>query len=171
MRSLNRRGIAPAAVALLPATMLTIGTAGLTATAAASPGETLVPLDALERRCDFGRDSTAPMVPNVSSGTGTARIHTAGSRVVAQVQLSEPGEPGAHFDVELIQEPRNSGCAPGQPGVAVAALDTDGAGAGTVTVTDAIAPGATGAWVSIARPNEHSQNPAEFYTSQFVAPV
>jgi hypothetical protein len=89
------------------------------------------------------------------------------------VHLSDGPEPGTHFDVGLIQEPRpaSANCGPGAPGTAFSGLDTDGAGGGTVTVSDAIAPGTTGVWVVIQRPNPNSQNPAEFYTSEFVAPV
>jgi hypothetical protein len=50
-------------------------------------------------------------------------------------------------------------------------MGTDAAGGGTVTVQDTIRPGTTGVWVIIERPNGISQNPAEFYTSEFVAPV
>jgi hypothetical protein len=32
-------------------------------------------------------------------------------------------------------------------------------------------PGSIGLWVIVERPNANSQNPAEFYTSEFVAPV
>jgi len=50
-------------------------------------------------------------------------------------------------------------------------LDTDAAGSGTVTVQDAIRPGTKGVWVIVERPDPHSQTPAEFYTSEFLAPV
>jgi hypothetical protein len=50
-------------------------------------------------------------------------------------------------------------------------MDTDAAGSGNVTIQDTIRPGTTGVWVSVERGNSHSQNPAEFYTSEFVAPV
>ena len=41
-----------------------------------------------------------------------------------------------------------------------------GPASGTVTVQETIRPGTTGVWVMIERPNGHSQNPAEFYTSE-----
>ncbi|MDT5229593.1 MAG: hypothetical protein QOJ56_3910 [Mycobacterium sp.] len=55
------------------------------------------------------------------------------------------------------------------PGVAVGGLDSDGAGQATTTLQDSIQPGTTGVWVFIQRPSQFSQNPAEFYTSDFVA--
>ena len=82
-------------------------------------------------------------------------------------------EPGTHFDVGLIQEPRPSSatCGPGDPGTAYSGFDTDAAGSGTVTIKEGIRPGTTGVWVIVERANPNSQNPAEFYTSEFVAPV
>ena len=82
-------------------------------------------------------------------------------------------EPGTHFDVGLIQEPRpaSATCGPGDPGTAFTGMDTDASGSGTVTIQDAIRPGTTGVWVIIEHPNGNSQNPAEFYTSEFVTPV
>jgi hypothetical protein len=50
-------------------------------------------------------------------------------------------------------------------------MDLDGAGRGTATVSDTVRPGTTGVWLIIERPNPNSQNPAEFYTSEFVVPV
>ena len=44
-------------------------------------------------------------------------------------------------------------------------------GNGTATVQEPIRPGTTGVWVIIERPNGNSQNPAEFYTSEFLVPV
>jgi hypothetical protein len=89
------------------------------------------------------------------------------------VHLVDGPEPGTHFDVGLVQEPRpaSANCDPGAPGTAFTALDTDAAGSGAVTVQDTIRPGTTGVWVIIERPDPHSQNPAEFYASEFMAPV
>jgi hypothetical protein len=55
--------------------------------------------------------------------------------------------------------------------VAQGALNTDGGGVAAVTLTDAIEPGATGAWVWVSRPNAFKQDPAEFYTTDFIAPI
>jgi hypothetical protein len=140
---------------------------------AAAEGGTTVPLDSDLRRCDFSLDSTAPMEARASLGSGSALIHIAGSRAIAEVHLVDAPNPGTHFDVGLIQEPRPSSgtCGPGDPGTAFTGMDTDAAGGGTVTVQDTIRPKTTGVWVIIERPNAISQNPAEFYTSEFVAPV
>lgn len=139
----------------------------------AAEGGTRVALDSDLRGWDFSLDSTFPMVPRTGLGTGSALIHSAGSRAVAEVHLVDAPDPGTHFDVGLIQEPRPSSatCGPGDPGTAFTGMDTDASGSGTVTVQDTIRPGTTGVWVIVERPNGNSQNPAEFYTSEFVAPI
>lgn len=154
------------------AAAITTAATSETATAAAEGGTT-VALDNYLRRCDFSRVQTATMVPHPMLGTGSALIHTSGSRAVAEVHLYDEPEPGSHFDVGLIQMPRpsSSTCGPGDPGTAFTGMDTDAAGNATVTVQDTIRPGTTGVWVIIERQNRNSQNPAEFYTSEFVAPV
>jgi len=62
-------------------------------------------------------------------------------------------------------------CWSGDPGVAVGSLNTDGGGNSSVTISDAIEPGATQAWIWITRPDAFSQNPAEFYTTDVAAPI
>jgi hypothetical protein len=140
---------------------------------AAAEGGTTVALVSDLRRCDFSMVKTFPMVPHPGLGTGSALVHTSGARAVAEVHLVDAPDPGTHFDVGLIQEPRPSSatCGPGDPGTAFTGMDTDASGSGTVIVQDTIRPGTTGVWVIIERPNGNSQNPAEFYTSEFVAPV
>ncbi len=140
---------------------------------AAAEGGTTVVLDNYLRRCDFSRVAIAPKVPSPMLGTGSALIHTSGSRAVAEVHLYDEPEPGTQFDVGLIEMPRpsSSTCGPGDPGTAFVGMDTDAAGNGTATVQDTVRPGTTGVWVIIERRNANSQNPAEFYTSEFVAPV
>jgi hypothetical protein len=168
MHTLARLGTyaATLAVVISPAATFEIIKAG-------AEGGTTVALDGDLRRCDFSRISTSPMVPRAELGTGSALIHTAGSRAVAEVHLVDAPDPGTHFDVGLIQEPRPSsgGCGPGDPGTSFTGMDTDASGSATVTIQDTIRPGTTGVWVMIERPNGNSQNPAEFYTSEFVAPV
>jgi len=146
---------------------------GLQAGRAAADGGTTVVLDAKLRRCDFSLVSFAPMMPHPALATGTAVVHRAGSMAVAQVHVVDEPEPGTHFDVGLIEEPRSAAatCGPGDPGTAFTGLDTDATGSGTATVSEAIRPGTTGVWVIVEQPNPHSQNPGEFYTSEFVAPV
>jgi hypothetical protein len=141
--------------------------------AAAAADGTLVALDGKLRHCDWSQASVSPMVSHPEFGSGFAMVRTSGSQVSAEVHLADPTAPGTHFDVGLIEMPRPSSatCGPGDPGTAFTGLDTDGAGNGTATVQEGIRPGTTGVWVMVARPNSLSQNPAEFYTSEFVAPV
>jgi hypothetical protein len=169
MHTLTRLGIGAAAITVLASPATTIGMV----TAAAGSGVTTVALDSDLRRCDFSLVSEAPQVSHPALGTGSALIHTAGSRAIAEVHLVDAPAPGTHFDVGLIQEPRpsSSTCGPGDPGTAFTGMDTDASGSGTVTVQDTIRPGTTGVWVVVQRPSARSQNPEEFYTSEFVAPV
>ncbi|MDT5260632.1 MAG: hypothetical protein QOD10_5712 [Mycobacterium sp.] len=168
MRTLARLGTCTAAitVAISPVTPFGI-------VRAAAEGDTRVALLSDLRRCDFSLAATAPSEYRPIMGSGSAVIHIAGSRAIAEVHLFDGSSPGTHFDVGLIQEPRPSSatCGPGDPGTAFTGMDTDGAGSGTATVQDAIRPGTTGVWVIVERPNGFSQNPAEYYTSEFVAPV
>ncbi|BBZ50479.1 hypothetical protein H7H82_23220 [Mycobacterium heidelbergense] len=166
MHKLARLGIyaATLTMAMSPATAREI---------AAAEGGTTVVLDGDLRRCDFSLVTIAAMVPRPPLGTGSALIHASGSRAVAEVHVAIPNQPGTHYDVGLIQEPRPSSatCGPGDPGTAFTGMDTDAAGNGTVTIQDTIRSGTTGVWVFVERPSPISQNPAEFYTSEFVAPV
>lgn len=112
-------------------------------------------------------------MPPGPTGTGSALIRTAGSTVIAEVHLVNTALPGMHYDVGLIQAPHPSSapCGPGAPDTAFTGLDLDGSGAGTVTVQDAIRPGTTGVWVLVQRPSSFSQDPAEVYTSDFLASI
>ena len=144
------------------------------AVAAAVPtgtsGGTVVPLRSILRACDF-----SPLQSGAAQNYAATSsvIRTTGGTVSAEVHLSEPGSPGFHYDVSLIQAPRasNSPCGSPGPGVVVGGLDTDGVGQATTTLQDSIRPGTTGVWVFVQRPSPYSQSPAEFYTSDFVAPV
>jgi hypothetical protein len=122
------------------------------------------------RACDF---SPIPNGPSASRATASAVIRTTGGTVTAEVHLAEPGAPGAHYNVSLIQAPRaaSAPCTSPGPGVAVGSLDSDAVGQATTTVQDSIRPGTTGVWVFISQPSPYSQQPAEFYTSDFVASV
>ncbi len=148
------------------AMMLAIGTASANPP---SSGPTRVSLRPIARACDFSY--LLPVAPK-GFGVANAVIRSTGSSVSADVQLFY-GQPDTHYDVGLIQAPRPSSatCGPGDPGAAYGSLNTDGAGSGAVTVQDGIRPGATGAWVTIKRLNEHSQDPAEFYNADFIAPI
>lgn len=163
MHSFVRVGACAAAVSALVVPVAT----------ASADGGTVVVLDAKLRRCDFSLVGFVPKVPHPLSGTGTAMVRRAGANAVADVHLVDLPEPGAHFDVGLIQVPRSSAatCGPGDPGTAFTGLDIDAAGNGSATVQDVIHPGTTGVWVIVEQSNPNSQNPAEFYTSEFVAPT
>lgn len=141
--------------------------------AAADTGATVVALEGELRRCDFGHLDIVPMVAHPGLGTGSVLVRKVGSAAVAEVHLEDAPDPYTHFEVGLIQVPRPSSatCGPGDPGTAFTGFDTDATGGGTVTVQDEIRQGTTGVWVIVERPNANSQNPAEFYTSEFVAPV
>lgn len=158
--------ISTLACCALPAILALTASAGL----ASAEAGTLVPLRGILRACDF---NPIPDFASTNSGTASALVHAGGGRVTADVHFAEAAEPGAHFDVQLIQLPRpaNAPCDGSGAGVAVGSLDTDGAGVGNATVSGGLAPGTTGAWVFIRRPSPRSQSPAEFYTSDFVVKV
>ena len=160
-----------AAFLLITSSALAAGTAA--ASPGSSDGGTRVALDATMRNCDFSPAHDQPMEESVALGGGLVLVRHSGSRAIAEVHLADAPDPGTHFTVGMIQEPRPSSatCGPGDPGTAFAGFDTDGAGSGTVTVQDTVRPGTTGIWVIVERPNPHGQDPAEYYTSEFVAPV
>src|SRR6516162_6470981 len=168
MNALTRFGTYTAAitVAISPAATFEI-------VKAAADGSTRVPLVSDLRRCDFSRVNNQLPILRPVLGSASSVIQITGSSATAEVHLLSPANPGTHFDVGLIQEPRpaSATCGPGDPGTAFTGMDTDASGSGTVTIQDAIRPGTTGVWVIIEHPNGNSQNPAEFYTSEFVTPV
>jgi len=173
MQALRCIGISRISMAAIALMFGPAATVGITNAAADSDTVTTVPLKADLRGCDFSPVAFAPAPAGVDLATGSALVHRSGSRVVAEVHLAAPPEPGTHFDVGLIQVPRPSSatCGPGDPGTAFTGLDTDAAGIANVTVRDTLRQGTTGVWVIVERPSGHSQNPTEFYTSDFVAPM
>ncbi len=168
MNTLTRLGTCTAAiaVAIFPATTFGI-------VKAAADGGTRVPLTSDLRRCDFSRINNQLPVLRTAIGSAASVIQVGGSSATAEVHLSSPTRPGTHYDVGLIQEPRPSSatCGPGDPGADFTGMDTDGAGNATVTVRGGLRPGTTGVWVIIERPSPLAQNPEEYYTSDFLAPV
>jgi hypothetical protein len=130
-------------------------------------GATIMPFAQTYRRCDF---SANMHTPPVSFSRPIAYVHTAGSEVIADVQIAT-ALPNTPYDVRLIQMPRSSAssCNPGDPGVSGAVLWTDPVGGGSVTVRGPVASGATGVWLYVTRPGEFSQTPEEFYTTDYVA--
>ena len=155
-----------AAVLVISATSLTLGDPA----ASATNSGTVVPLRSVLRACDF-----SPIIGGAPQNNATASsvVRASGGTVAAEVHLADASSPGTHYEVRLIQAPRasNSPCDAGGPGVAVGGLDSDGGGQATTTVQGSIAQGTTGAWVFISRPAQYSQAPAEYYTSDFIAPV
>jgi hypothetical protein len=137
---------------------------------AGTSGGTVVPLRSILRACDFSPIRSGAAQTNA---TASSVIRATGGTVAAQVHLADASAPGTHYEVRLIQWPRasNSPCDSAGPGVAVGGLDSDGAGQATSTLQDSIRPGTTGVWVFIQRPGQFSQAPAEYYTSDFTAPV
>ncbi|WP_246398253.1 hypothetical protein [Mycobacterium vicinigordonae] len=132
-----------------------------------------IPINAVLRNCDFSQVQTALEVPHSNMGHGTAQITSTGSSVTAHVNLLVAGEPGHHFDVGLIQEPMPSSatCGPGAPGTTFTGVDTDASGQVDVTLQAPIRQGTTGVWIMIESGNPHNNAPAEFYTTEFLAPV
>ena len=141
------------------------GVAGADSNAAGA----LVPLTPKFRACDF---TWATNVATNGTGSGHTVIGKAGSnKVVAQVQLIA-AQPQAHYNVRLIQSPRPSaGCGAGDAGVVAGGIDTDGAGAGTLTLQGTISANSTGVWVFVDRPSPHSQTPTDFFTSEIITPI
>jgi len=168
MNALTRFGTYTAAitVAISPAATFEI-------VKAAADGSTRVPLVSDLRRCDFSRVNNQLPILRPVLGSASSVIQITGSSATAEVHLLSPANPGTHYDVGLIQEPRPSSatCGPGDPGTAFTGMDTDASGSATVTVQSAIRPGTTGVWVIVERPSGNAQNPAENYTSDFLVPA
>ena len=168
MNALTRFGTYTAAitVAISPAATFEI-------VKAAADGSTRVPLVSDLRRCDFSRVNNQLPILRPALGSASSVIQITGSSATAEVHLLSPANPGTHYDVGLIQEPRPSSatCGPGDPGTAFTGMDTDASGSATVTVQSALRPGTTGVWVIVERPSGNAQNPAENYTSDFLVPA
>src|ERR1700679_3411816 len=90
------------------------------AVAAAVPagtgGGTVVGMASTLRECVF---TPIPVPPAPRRAPASAIIRATGGMVSAEVPLSEPGAPDAHYDVSLIQAPRasNAPCVSPGPGV------------------------------------------------------
>ena len=169
MRRLTRA----AGFAMTLACALTTSTLSAAATANAGPGANepahVVAMNTTFRRCDF---SSSFGVAAGGPGRAYAIIREDPAVLTAEVHL-DTGRPGTHYDVRLIQMPQSPSvaCVDSDPGIAVAGLDTDAAGNGTVTFGDKIRPGATGAWVFMTLPGEFSSVPAQSYASDFVLAI
>ena len=172
MRALTLCGTSAAAMILLTFPTITLG-AGIAGANPGATGVTRVPLDADLKNCDFSLTRNPPMVPGPMLGTGWAEIIHTGSSAVAQVHLDAPERAGR----PLRRRPDRGASTvvgdvrSGDPGTSFTGLDTDAGGVGTATVQDSLRSDTTGVWVIIERPSAHSHDPAEYYTSEFVAPV
>jgi hypothetical protein len=128
-----------------------------------------MPLQGVLRACDATR------FDNVFArqyGVAFAELTTPGSNTVAANVTLATAEPNTRYDARIIQVPRPSNnCAPGDPGVIAGSFVTDATGAGGVNLVGPIKGGATGAWVVLDRPAANTMTPAEFYTSDFIAPI
>jgi hypothetical protein len=155
-------GVAATIVAM-PA-LLNVGAAP-----AGADGATFMAFAQTFRLCDF---STKTHIGPTGSAGPSAVMRTTGAEVVADVQVVR-AIPGTVYVVGLVQMPHSSavGCNPGDPGVISGVMTADDMGNGSVTLRGPIAPGATGAWMYLSRPGYLSQTPAEFYTTDFIAPL
>ncbi|MBI5736373.1 MAG: hypothetical protein HY997_10950 [Mycolicibacterium neoaurum] len=116
------------------------------------------------RACDY---SVAEHTWRTGYARAVAFVHPATADSVAlDVQL-QTALPDTDYYVKVFQMPRGSAdCA-----VAPVRVRTDGAGAAYVTITTPIDADTTGVWASVERPSAFSQQPAEVYTSDFIAKV
>lgn len=133
--------------------------------AASAPEQTtVVPMTTILRACDF---SAAEHTLRMGNAHAMSFVHpaTAGS-VTVDVQL-ETAVPNTDYYVKVFTTPRVSwDC-----GVAPILMHTDGVGAATVTIHTPVDSGTAGVWASVERPDPYSQQPAEVYTSIFIAKV
>ncbi|GAS97520.1 uncharacterized protein RMCC_4486 [Mycolicibacterium canariasense] len=129
----------------------------------AAADTTVMPFTSTVRACDY---TPAERTWATGYARPLAHLHTDGNTLAVDVELLT-ARPDTQYFVRVFQMPRASNdCA-----VAPVPLQTDGAGNAYATIRSAIDPGATGAWVSIERPSDHSQQPAEAYTSDFIAKI
>lgn len=142
-----------------------IALAGASGPATAAPdGVTVMPMTSIVRACDF---SVAEHTWRTGYARPLAYLHRDSSDSVSVEVRLLTAVPNAEYFVKVFPMPRASA----DCGVAPIGLRTDGAGAATVTVQTPTGPDVTGVWVSIERPSPYSQQPAEVYTSDFIAPV
>lgn len=147
----------------------TVAAAGLGAALAllssgvAAADATVMPFTSTVRACDY---TPAERTWATGYARPLAHLHTEGNTLVVDVELLT-ARPDAPYFVRVFQMPRaSSDC-----GVAPVLMQTDGVGNAHATIRSAINPGATGVWVSIERPSDRSQQPAEAYTSDFIAKI
>jgi len=142
-----------------------VAVAASPATAWAAPaGSSVMPMTSILRACDY---SVAEHTWRTGYARAVAFVHPATADSVAlDVQL-QTALPDTDYYVKVFQMPRGSA----DCGVAPVRVRTDGAGAAYVTITTPIDADTTGVWASVERPSAFSQQPAEVYTSDFIAKV
>jgi hypothetical protein len=147
---------------LLAALVAFSGSAGVAA--AAPDGAAVMPMTSIMRACDY---TVAEYTWRTGYARAVAYVHppSAGS-VAIEFQL-QTAVPNTDYFVKAFTMPRGSA----DCNVAPIAVRTDGAGAATVTVHVPVDSSTTGVWTSIERPDPYSQQPAEVYTSDFIAKV
>jgi hypothetical protein len=128
-----------------------------------------IPFKQVFRRCDFSANS---YLPGTGNGRPSAQVNVDGGTLTADVRFAT-GVPFTRYDVRAIQLPRTSAasCDPGAPGVIAGSMTTDGVGAGSITLRGPLMPGATGVWLSITRPQPNSQQPGEFYSTDYIRAI
>lgn len=136
-----------------------------TGVGSAAPDETAVmPMTSIVRACDY---TPAEYISRTGNARAVAFVHPpAADSVTIDVQL-QTALPDTDYYVRVFSMPRGSA----DCGVVPVRVRTDGAGAAYVTVTTPIDAATTGVWASIERPSPFSQQPAEVYTSDFIAKV
>ncbi|HEX7323617.1 MAG TPA: hypothetical protein VF299_11940 [Mycobacterium sp.] len=129
-----------------------------------------VPVTGTMRNCDHTVRGGSNFGP-VPTGAGEVVFRRNGGTVTADLQWVETGELGMRFSVGLIQTPRPLAgpCGPGSPGTAYTEMVIPDNGIANIHLESPVQQGANGVWLKIDRPGPHSQEPAEFYSSLFIA--
>lgn len=138
--------------------------AGAGVATAAPAAAAVMPMTSIVRACDF---SVSEYTWRTGYARAVAYLHPAAADSVAMDVQLQTALPNTDYYVKVFQMPRGSA----DCGVAPVRVRTDGAGAAYVTVTTPIDSGTTGVWASVERPSAFSQQPAEVYTTDFIAKV
>ncbi|QNJ93252.1 hypothetical protein HZU40_02420 [Mycolicibacterium fluoranthenivorans] len=129
----------------------------------AAADATIMPFTSTVRACDY---TPAERTWATGYARPLAHVRTEGDTLVVDVELLT-ARPDTQYFARVFQMPRASN----DCGVAPVLLQTDGVGAAHATIRTAVNPGATGVWISVERPSAYSQQPAEAYTTDFIAKI
>ncbi|HEX7321680.1 MAG TPA: hypothetical protein VF299_01920 [Mycobacterium sp.] len=129
-----------------------------------------VPVNSILRNCDHTVRGGSNFGP-IPTGSGEVTFQRSGNTITADLKWVDTRQLGMHFSVGIIQTPRPVGgpCGPGSPGTAYTEMVIPDTGITTVHLESPVQQGANGVWLKMDRPGPHSQEPAEFYSSAFVA--